>query len=103
MPNGAGDMMIDRTCEPEGERFEKFKELATAAKANGSLILGQINHPGRQVQLHLSATAVSASDLQLGLSTVSPSCIDSVLTSILCIHSAPELHDLWQAPRRYQR
>jgi 2,4-dienoyl-CoA reductase-like NADH-dependent reductase (Old Yellow Enzyme family) len=65
MPNGAGDMIIDQGCKPEGERFEKFKELSTAAKANGSLIVGQITHPGRQVKYSLSSEAVSASDVQL--------------------------------------
>lgn len=67
MPNGAGDMIIDQACLSEGERFEKFKALATAAKANGSLIIGQLTHPGRQVQSSLSPTAISASDVQLGL------------------------------------
>lgn len=66
MPNGAGDMMVTQDSSPEGERFEKFKELATAAKANGSLIVGQITHPGRQVKFSLSPESISASDVQLG-------------------------------------
>ncbi|CAG9950945.1 unnamed protein product [Clonostachys rosea f. rosea IK726] len=48
-----------------GERFEKFTELATAAKADGSLIVAQITHPGRQVRESVSPTSVSASAVQL--------------------------------------
>lgn len=59
-------MMISQECLPEGERFEQFKKLAAGAKTNGSLIVGQITHPGRQVKFSLSPEAVSASDVQLG-------------------------------------
>ncbi|VUC30413.1 unnamed protein product [Clonostachys rosea] len=65
MVNGPGDMIITPDCLFEGERFEKFKELAAAAKANGSLIVAQITHPGRQVQESVSPTSVSASAVQL--------------------------------------
>lgn len=64
-PNGPGDMLIGPDSEPEGERFDKFKALAGAAKAHGSLIVGQITHPGRQVQARINPEAVSASDIQL--------------------------------------
>ncbi|KAF5667353.1 transcriptional regulator [Fusarium denticulatum] len=50
----------------EGERFEKFKQLATAAKKDGSLFLAQVNHPGRQVPYKFNPVAISASDVQLG-------------------------------------
>ncbi|RFU81181.1 nadh oxidase [Trichoderma arundinaceum] len=60
-----GDMIIAPTSQTQGERFEKFKALALAAKANGSLIVGQLTHPGRQVSYRVNADAVSASDVQL--------------------------------------
>ncbi|KAK7430642.1 hypothetical protein QQZ08_002684 [Neonectria magnoliae] len=60
-----GDNIITPECAPEGERFEKFKQLAAAAKANGSLIVAQVTHPGRQVQARLNPVAISASDVQL--------------------------------------
>ncbi|KAF5564909.1 transcriptional regulator [Fusarium phyllophilum] len=50
----------------EGERFEKFKQLAAAAKKDGSLFLAQVNHPGRQVPYKFNPVAISASDVQLG-------------------------------------
>ncbi|RKK20933.1 hypothetical protein BFJ66_g6586 [Fusarium oxysporum f. sp. cepae] len=49
----------------EGERFEKFKQLAAAAKKDGSLFLAQVNHPGRQVPYKFNPVAISASDVQL--------------------------------------
>lgn len=52
----------------EGERFEKFKQLAAAAKKDGSLFLAQVNHPGRQVPYKFNPVAISASDVQLGKS-----------------------------------
>ncbi|KAL6799715.1 FMN-linked oxidoreductase [Trichoderma sp. SZMC 28012] len=60
-----GDMIITPKCEFRGPRFEKFQELAKGAKAHGSFILGQISHPGRQVQYRLNKEAISASDVQL--------------------------------------
>ncbi|KAL7954179.1 FMN-linked oxidoreductase [Trichoderma compactum] len=59
------DMIITLKCEFSGPRFEEFQELAKVAKAHGSFILGQISHPGRQVQYRLSKEAISASDVQL--------------------------------------
>lgn len=61
-----GDMIITTGCPMSGPRFEKFQELAKAAKAHGSLIIGQLSHPGRQVQARLNPEAISASDVQLG-------------------------------------
>ncbi|KAF4503214.1 NADH oxidase [Fusarium agapanthi] len=49
-----------------GERFDKFKQLAAAAKKDGSLFLAQVNHPGRQVPYKFNPVAISASDVQLG-------------------------------------
>lgn len=64
--DGIADMVITPEHPFEGERFEKFKEMAKAAKVDGSLFMGQITHPGRQVQSRLTPTAISASDVQLG-------------------------------------
>lgn len=63
----SGDPIITPECPFSGERFEGFKALATAGKAQGSLILGQLNHPGRQVRYKYSEAAISASAFQLGM------------------------------------
>lgn len=61
----AGNPIIPRGSAYEGERFENFKELATQAKKHGSLIVGQVSHPGRQVAEHIQKNPISASDVQL--------------------------------------
>lgn len=62
---GAGNLIIPRDATFEGERFEKFQELASLAKAQGSLIACQLSHPGRQVPAHIQPNPISASDVQL--------------------------------------
>lgn len=66
--DGLADMVITPECPPKGERFEAFKKVAAAAKVDGSLILAQVTHPGRQVQARVNPIAISASDVQLGMS-----------------------------------
>ncbi|KAK8103016.1 NADH-dependent flavin oxidoreductase nadA [Apiospora sp. TS-2023a] len=61
----AGNPIIPGDAPFEGERFEKFKELATASKKHGSLIVAQLSHPGRQVTDAINPTPISASDVQL--------------------------------------
>ncbi|KAL1597835.1 hypothetical protein SLS60_008322 [Paraconiothyrium brasiliense] len=61
----AGNPIIPRGSPYEGERFENFKELATQAKKHGSLIVGQVSHPGRQVEDKIQKNPISASDVQL--------------------------------------
>ncbi|CAI9627903.1 unnamed protein product [Alternaria burnsii] len=61
----AGNAIIARNSEFSGERFEAFKEMATEAKKHGSLFIGQVCHPGRQVQSRFQKNPVSASDIQL--------------------------------------
>lgn len=61
----AGNPIIPRTAKPEGERFEAFKKLASESKAHGSLVVGQVSHPGRQVGSSIQKNPVSASDVQL--------------------------------------
>jgi 2,4-dienoyl-CoA reductase-like NADH-dependent reductase (Old Yellow Enzyme family) len=47
----AGNCVIPRKSPFSGERFERFKAMAAAGKRHGSLLVGQVNHPGRQVKL----------------------------------------------------
>ena len=61
----AGNPIIPRTAAPEGERFDAFKKLAEESKAHGSLVVGQVSHPGRQVADSIQNHPVSASDVQL--------------------------------------
>jgi 2,4-dienoyl-CoA reductase-like NADH-dependent reductase (Old Yellow Enzyme family) len=61
----AGNAVISRESCFFGERFEAFKEMATAAKKHGSLFVGQVSHPGRQVKSNLQKHPVSASAIQL--------------------------------------
>jgi hypothetical protein len=60
-----GNAIIPRNSRFSGNRFESFKELATAAKAHGSLIAGQVSHPGRQSPHQIQKNPISASDVQL--------------------------------------
>ncbi|KAK4546751.1 hypothetical protein LTR36_001483 [Oleoguttula mirabilis] len=61
----AGNPIIPRGSKYEGERFEAFKEMATQGKKEGSLMIGQVSHPGRQVQDTIQKNPISASDVQL--------------------------------------
>lgn len=61
----AGNPIIPRGSPYEGERFENFRELAAQAKRHGSLIVGQVSHPGRQVADVIQKNPISASDIQL--------------------------------------
>ncbi|KAG0653015.1 NADH-dependent flavin oxidoreductase nadA [Hyphodiscus hymeniophilus] len=60
-----GNPIIPCDSELSGPRFDAFKELASAAKAHGSLIVGQVSHPGRQCESRIQKNPVSASDVQL--------------------------------------
>jgi 2,4-dienoyl-CoA reductase-like NADH-dependent reductase (Old Yellow Enzyme family) len=57
----------------EGERFERFQQLAAAGKKDGSLFVAQVNHPGRHVRYKANPVAISASDVQLGEYLATPS------------------------------
>lgn len=46
-------------------RVEAFRKVSDAAKANGSLFVAQLSHPGRQGGAALNPNPVSASDVQL--------------------------------------
>ena len=60
-----GNPIIPRGAEFSGERFDAFKALASESKKHGSLIIGQVSHPGRQVETRIQKHPVSASDVQL--------------------------------------
>lgn len=62
---GAGNTIIPREAPFSGERFGAFTELASQAKAHGSLIVAQISHPGRQVSAKIQQYPISSSDIQL--------------------------------------
>lgn len=61
----AGNPIIPQDASFSGERFEMFKELGAAAKKHGSLCVGQVSHPGRQVESRIQPNPISASDVQL--------------------------------------
>ncbi len=61
----AGNPIIPRGAEFKGERFDAFKKLAEESKAHGSLIVGQLSHPGRQTGDTIQKDPVSASDVKL--------------------------------------
>ena len=61
----AGNPIIPPDAPFSGERFEAFKQLAEAAKCKGSIVVGQLSHPGRQVAESIQPHPISASDVQL--------------------------------------
>jgi 2,4-dienoyl-CoA reductase-like NADH-dependent reductase (Old Yellow Enzyme family) len=60
-----GNPIIPREAGFSGERFDAFKKMAEASKAHGSLIVGQVSHPGRQCEQRIQKNPISASDVQL--------------------------------------
>ena len=97
----AGNPIIPRTEAPKGERFEAYKKLAAASKAHGSLVIGQVSHPGRQVADNIQKNPVSASDVQLegnvmGMTFAKPHAatgeeIENIIEGFA--HAAEYLHD----------
>ncbi|KAJ5291368.1 Aldolase-type TIM barrel [Penicillium angulare] len=66
----AGNPVIPQNAEFSGLRFERFRELAAAGKAKGSLIIAQVGHPGRQTPGDIQPNPISASDVQLTSSSL---------------------------------
>lgn len=70
-----GNVMVDHMAMtgPGGVALEadtpldQFRQWANAAKAGGSKVWMQINHPGRQVYAGMQGKALSASDIPLDL------------------------------------
>jgi 2,4-dienoyl-CoA reductase-like NADH-dependent reductase (Old Yellow Enzyme family) len=56
----AGNCVISRKSSFSGERFEAYKAMAAAGKKHGSLFVGQLNHPGRQVSSNFQKHPISA-------------------------------------------
>ncbi|KAG8161330.1 hypothetical protein KVR01_009594 [Diaporthe batatas] len=63
--SAAGDSAIPAGAPLQGERFEKFRAVAAAAKTHGALVIGQVNHPGRQIPSKIVEESISASAVQL--------------------------------------
>lgn len=55
-----GDPVIPRDAEYSGPRFHGFSAVASAGKAHGSLMVAQVNHPGRLCLFQESPVAASA-------------------------------------------
>ncbi|KAH8812608.1 hypothetical protein F5884DRAFT_832233 [Xylogone sp. PMI_703] len=68
--DAVGDMIITLQDSFSGPRFEAFKKLAAAGKSNGSLFLGQVSHPGRQLFEYIRKDTISASDIRLDINHV---------------------------------
>ncbi|KAF3058210.1 NADPH dehydrogenase [Daldinia childiae] len=64
MLDAVGDGIITPECPFSGPRFEAFQEMAKVAKANGSLIVAQVTHPGRQLAARIRKDTISASAIQ---------------------------------------
>ncbi|KAJ3547697.1 hypothetical protein NM208_g1381 [Fusarium decemcellulare] len=62
-----GNVIIGREHHPTpGDlRFERFKQVASAATAHGSLLIGQLVHVGRQADARVSKETIAASAIQL--------------------------------------
>ncbi|KAH7124898.1 hypothetical protein B0J13DRAFT_679854 [Dactylonectria estremocensis] len=62
---GAGNLVIPPDAPFEGPRFEAYQRLAWVGNHDGSLMLGQVSHAGRQVQSQFQSDPVSASAIHL--------------------------------------
>ncbi|PHH74606.1 hypothetical protein CDD82_4867 [Ophiocordyceps australis] len=60
-----GNLIIPRDAPFHRLRFRRLEQLAAEAKRDGSLIVAQVSHPGRQVEDYVQRFPVSASDVQL--------------------------------------
>lgn len=61
----AGNPIIPPDAPFSGDRFDRFKAMADAAKKHGSLVAVQLSHPGRQVTAGIQKHPISASDVHL--------------------------------------
>ncbi|KAK4452509.1 hypothetical protein QBC34DRAFT_26428 [Podospora aff. communis PSN243] len=66
----AGNPIIPLSAPFSGERFDRFREMAAAAKAEGSLCVVQLSHAGRQAPANIQPHPVSASDVHLAENAV---------------------------------
>ena len=59
-----GNLIIEPGASFTDDRFHAYEKMAASAKACGSLVLGQVNHPGRQCQGQESPISASAIPLK---------------------------------------
>lgn len=57
-----GNAIIDRDLPRD--YLADYKKVARAAKSCGSLVLGQLSHPGRQVSITIQPYPESSSDIE---------------------------------------
>lgn len=60
----AGNAIIPPGAPFSGERFRAFQDLAMAAKKHGSVVIAQVNHPGRYAWDRAQKHPISASGPQ---------------------------------------
>lgn len=60
-----GNAIIPPDAIFEGERFEAFRDWATECVKHGSILIGQVCHPGRQVDQSIQKNPISASGIQI--------------------------------------
>ncbi|KAF8556694.1 FMN-linked oxidoreductase [Imleria badia] len=58
----SGNAIIDRDLPRD--YLQNYKEVARAAKSHGSLVLGQLSHPGRQVSITIQPYPESSSGME---------------------------------------
>jgi 2,4-dienoyl-CoA reductase-like NADH-dependent reductase (Old Yellow Enzyme family) len=88
-----GDPVIPPDAPFSGKRFEAFRDWANAVKQNGSLMVAQVSHPGRQCHKYFQDRPVAASAVPYDFSgprrplqfndphTASPGEIDAIIDS----------------------
>ncbi|KAG0701448.1 hypothetical protein DFH29DRAFT_982694 [Suillus ampliporus] len=57
-----GNTIIDRDLP--SDYLQEWTEVARAAKSEGSLVVGQLNHPGRQVSINIQPYPEAPSDVE---------------------------------------
>ncbi|KAG2148901.1 hypothetical protein DEU56DRAFT_729964 [Suillus clintonianus] len=57
-----GNTIIDRDLP--SNYLQEWAEVARAAKSQGSLVIGQVNHPGRQVSINIQPYPEAPSDVE---------------------------------------
>ncbi|KZL69515.1 nadh oxidase [Colletotrichum incanum] len=60
-----GNSVISLGSPFSGRRFEAFSKLAHAAKVHGSLVIGQVSHPGRVADPSVQPNSISASNVEV--------------------------------------
>uniref|UniRef100_A0A7E4VD98 Oxidored_FMN domain-containing protein n=1 Tax=Panagrellus redivivus TaxID=6233 RepID=A0A7E4VD98_PANRE len=61
---GIGNVIIEERLDTH-ERREGFRGVAQAAKSDGSLVVGQLNHCGSQTPIYLNPAPYSSSDIPI--------------------------------------